>query len=83
MRSGNNLSPEHLSVFRLTEHLGNFSQMQILGILPNGGCRLRPCYMLSKTEIFFIARLVKPLGDRNSENCWPKRQSQEAERIGS
>ena len=41
------------------EHLGNFSQMQILVILPNGGCRLRPCYMLSKTEIFFIARLVK------------------------
>ena len=57
--------------------------MQIVEILPNGGCRLRYKYMLSKTEIFFIARLVKPLGDRNSEKCWPKRQSQEAERIGA
>ena len=34
------------------EHLGNFSQMQILEILPNGGCRLRSRYMLSKTESF-------------------------------
>ena len=51
------------------EHLGNFSQMQILEILPNCGCRLRYRYMLSKTEIFFIARLVKPLGDRNPEKC--------------
>ena len=42
------------------EHLGHFSQMQILGILPNGGCRLRYRYMLSKTESFFITRLVKP-----------------------
>lgn len=34
------------------EHLGNFSQMQILVILPNGGCRLRSRYMLSKTKSF-------------------------------
>ena len=51
------------------EHLGNFSQMQILVILPNSGCRLRYRYMLSKTESFFIARLVKLLSDRNSEKC--------------
>ena len=51
------------------EHLGIFAQMQILEILPNIGCRLRYKYMLSKTESFFIARLVKPLGDRNSEKC--------------
>ena len=34
------------------EHLGHFSQMQILVILPNGGCRLRYRYVLSKTESF-------------------------------
>ena len=34
------------------EHLGNFSQMLILEILPNSGCRLRYKYMLSKTESF-------------------------------
>ena len=34
------------------EHLGHFSQMQILEILPNSGCRLRYRYMLSKTESF-------------------------------
>ena len=34
------------------EHQGIFAQMQILGILPNGGCRLRSIYMLSKTESF-------------------------------
>jgi phage regulator Rha-like protein len=37
------------------EHLGKFSQMQIQESLPNGGYRLRPCYMLSKTESLFIA----------------------------
>ena len=43
------------------EHLGNFSQMQILGILPNGGCRLRYRYMLSKTEIFFHRKACEDL----------------------
>ena len=28
------------------EHLGKFSQMQIQESLPNGGYRLRPCYII-------------------------------------
>lgn len=38
-----------------TEHQGNFSQMQIKEQLPNGGYRMRPCYMLTKTESLFVA----------------------------
>ena len=37
------------------EHQGNFSQMQIQEALPNGGYRMRPCFMLTKTESLFIA----------------------------
>lgn len=37
------------------EHQGKFSQMQIQEELPNGGYRLRPCYVLTKTESLFIA----------------------------
>ena len=37
------------------EHLGKFSQMQIQEELPNGGYRLRPCYVLTKTESLFVA----------------------------
>jgi phage regulator Rha-like protein len=37
------------------EHLGKFSQMQIREELPNGGYRLRPCYLLTKTQSLFIA----------------------------
>lgn len=37
------------------EHQGKFSQMQIQEKLPNGGYRLRPCYMLSKAESLFVA----------------------------
>ena len=37
------------------EHQGNFSQMQIQEALPNGGYRMRPCFVLTKTESLFIA----------------------------
>ena len=37
------------------EHQGNFSQMQIQEALPNGGYRMRPCFLLTKTESLFIA----------------------------
>ena len=37
------------------EHQGKFSLMQIREDLPKGGYRLRPCYMLTKTESLFIA----------------------------
>ena len=37
------------------EHQGNFSQMQIQVNLPNGGYRMRPCFVLTKTESLFIA----------------------------
>ena len=37
------------------EHQGNFSQMQIQEALPNGGYRMRPCFVLTKTECLFVA----------------------------
>ena len=37
------------------EHQGKFSQMQIRESLPNGGYRMRPCYLLNKMESLFIA----------------------------
>ena len=37
------------------EHQGNFSQMQIQEALPNGGYRMRPCFLLTKTESLFVA----------------------------
>jgi len=37
------------------EHQGNFSQMQIQEALPNGGYRMRPCFVLTKTESLFVA----------------------------
>ena len=37
------------------EHQGNFSQMQIQENLPNGGYRMRPCFVLAKTQSLFIA----------------------------
>ena len=37
------------------EHQGNFSQMQIQEALPNGGYRMRPCFVITKTECLFVA----------------------------
>ena len=37
------------------EHQGNFSQMQIREPLPNGGYRMRPCFLLTKAESLFVA----------------------------
>ena len=36
-------------------HQGKFSQMQIQEKLPNGGYRMRPCFVLTKTESLFVA----------------------------
>ena len=36
-------------------HQGKFSQMQIQEKLPNGGYRMRPCFMLTKAESLFVA----------------------------
>ena len=37
------------------EHLGKFSLTQLREKIPNGGYRMRPCFMLTKTESLFIA----------------------------
>jgi phage regulator Rha-like protein len=36
-------------------HQGKFSQMQIQEKLSNGGYRMRPCFVLTKTESLFVA----------------------------
>ena len=39
----------------MQEHLGKFSLTQLREKIPNGGYRMRPCFMLTKTESLFIA----------------------------
>lgn len=50
MRDIRNMEPAWEEV-----HQSKFGLMQIQEKLPNGGYRLRPCYMLSKKECLFIA----------------------------
>ena len=50
MRDIRNMEPSWEKV-----HQTKFGQMQIREALPNGGYRMRPCYVLTKLESLYIA----------------------------
>lgn len=75
MRDIRNMEPAWEKV-----HLSKFGQTQIRQEISNGGYRLRPCYLLTKTESLFIATKFNDVARARLVLRWEQLEKEQLER---